>query len=216
VNAGKRSRTNPEGAASRASIKRPRRGEVNFLPNYPHGESQQTLETQRLAIVEQFKRTSMERDIMSIHHHMQRTFALRREEIVNLAPPVAELKDRWPALFCEAQVSIKLKICIYHQSSLICYVCLSENVSKAQCYNITLLLFFMQLYSEFHRITNQNLPSALFAALDKYTPQLLKLYKKKRTGSLGQKMESIMMAFEEQVFFFILHITLMLNVNSEH
>lgn len=59
----------------------------------------------------------------------------------------------------------------------------------------------MQLYSEIHRITNQNLPSTFFAALDKYTPQLLKLYKKRRTGSFGQKMESIMMAFEEQVFF---------------
>ena len=33
VNGGKRSRTNPDGTASRANIKRPRRGEVNFLPN---------------------------------------------------------------------------------------------------------------------------------------------------------------------------------------
>lgn len=45
VNAGKRSRTNPEGAASRSNIKRPRRGEVNFLPNYPHGQTRETLET---------------------------------------------------------------------------------------------------------------------------------------------------------------------------
>ncbi len=69
---------------------------------------------------------------------MQRTFALRREEIVNLAPPVAELKDRWPAVFCEAQVSIKLKMMLKNMhisskssldlNSLICYVCLSENV----------------------------------------------------------------------------------------
>lgn len=109
VNAGKRSRTNPEAAASRTNIKRPRRGEVNFLPNYPHGETKDTLETQRLEMVEQFKRTSTERDMILIHQHMQRTFALRREEIVNSAPPIAELKDRWPALFCEAQVSKNLK-----------------------------------------------------------------------------------------------------------
>lgn len=64
------------------------------------------------------------------------------------------------------------------------------------------LLFFMQLYSEFHRITNLNLPSTFYAALDKYTPQLLQLYKKRKTGSFGQKMEAVMMAFEEQVFFF--------------
>ena len=109
VNAGKHSRTNPEGAPSRASIKRPRRGEINFLPNFPLGETRQTLEMQRLAMVEQFKRTSMERDMISIHQHMQRTFALRRDEIVDLAPPVVELKDRWPALFCEAQVSKNYK-----------------------------------------------------------------------------------------------------------
>ncbi|XP_076613244.1 uncharacterized protein LOC143336788 [Chaetodon auriga] len=157
VNAGKRSRNNPEGAASRASIKRPRRGEINFLPNYPQGETRQTLEMQRLAMVEQFKRSSMERDMVSIQQHMQRTFALRREEIVDLAPPVVELKDRWPALFCEAQ-----------------------------------------LYSEFHRITNLNLPSTFYASLDKYTPQLLQLYKKRKTGSFGQKMDAILMAFQEQ------------------
>uniref|UniRef100_A0A673A2K9 Uncharacterized protein n=1 Tax=Sphaeramia orbicularis TaxID=375764 RepID=A0A673A2K9_9TELE len=145
VNAGKRSRTNPEGAASRASIKRPRRGKVNFLPNYPHRETKQTLETQRLVIVEQFKRTSADRDMILIHQHMQRTFALRHEEIVHCAPPIAELKDRWPALFCEAQ-----------------------------------------LYSEFHRITNQNLPFSFFAALDKYTPQLLKLYRKRKTSSFDK------------------------------
>lgn len=105
VNAGKRSRTNPEGAASRSNIKRPRRGEINFLPNYPHGQSKDTLESMRLEIVEQFKRSSVERDLALIHQYMQRTYALRREEIVTTSPPIDELKDRWPALFCEAQVS---------------------------------------------------------------------------------------------------------------
>ncbi|KAL0962624.1 hypothetical protein UPYG_G00342930 [Umbra pygmaea] len=71
-------------------------------------------------MVDQFKKTVTDRDMIMIHQHMQRTFALRREEIVNSAPPIAELKDRWPALFCEGQ-----------------------------------------LYSEFHRINNQNLPIPL-------------------------------------------------------
>ena len=119
VNAGERSRTNPEGVAFRASIKRPR-GEMNFLPNYPHGETRQTLETQRLSMVEQFKRTAMERDMTSIHQHMHRTFALRHEEIVDLAPPVVELKDRWPALFCEAKVSKNVKIIL---KNTVCIPC---------------------------------------------------------------------------------------------
>ncbi|KAL0962623.1 hypothetical protein UPYG_G00342920 [Umbra pygmaea] len=56
----------------------------------------------------------------------------------------------------------------------------------------------MQLYSEFHRINNQNLRDSFFAALDKYTPQLLKLYRKRKTGSFGKKMEEVLMAYEEQ------------------
>lgn len=63
----------------------------------------------------------------------------------------------------------------------------------------------MQLHSEFHRITNQNLPFSFFAALDKYTPQLLKLYKKRKTGSFGEKMEEVLMAYEEQVKIFLMH-----------
>ncbi|KAL7852255.1 hypothetical protein SRHO_G00180400 [Serrasalmus rhombeus] len=103
VNAGKRSKSNPEASASRSSIKRPRRGEVNFLPNYPSGENKDTLETLRLAMVEEFKKTTAERNMILIHQHMQRTFALRREEIVNSTSPIADLKERWPALFGEAQ-----------------------------------------------------------------------------------------------------------------
>ena len=81
LNAGERSRTHPEAATSRANIKRPRRGEVNFLPNYPHGETKDTLETQRLDTVKKFKRISIVDILKSfllltivIHHHMQCTF----------------------------------------------------------------------------------------------------------------------------------------------
>ncbi|CAL8373220.1 unnamed protein product [Arctogadus glacialis] len=155
VNAGKRSRTNPDGTASRANIKRPRRGEVNFLPNYPSCETKDTLEMQRLNMVEEFKKTTAERDMLLINQQMQRTFSLRREEIVNSAPPIDELRHRWPALFCEPQ-----------------------------------------LYLEFHRITNQNLPT--FSELDKYTSQLLKLYKKKTTGRFGEKLQQVVTAYEEQ------------------
>ncbi|KAF1395641.1 hypothetical protein PFLUV_G00013710 [Perca fluviatilis] len=106
-------------------------------------------------MVEQFKKTVIDGDMIMIHQHMQCTFALRHEEIVISAPPIAELKDRWPALFCEAQ-----------------------------------------LCSEFHRITNQNLLYSLFAALDKYTPQLL--CKKRKNGSFGKKIQNVLMAYEEQ------------------
>ena len=65
----------------------------------------------------------------------------------------------------------------------------------------------MQLYSEFHRIANLNVPSTFYASLDHYTPQLIQLYKKRKTGTFGEKMEAILMAFEEQVIlnFYFMH-----------
>ncbi|KAG7467675.1 hypothetical protein JOB18_021438 [Solea senegalensis] len=44
-------------------------------------------------MVEQFKKTSMERDMILIHQHMQRTFALRHEGTVNSAPPCRTKRD---------------------------------------------------------------------------------------------------------------------------
>ncbi|XP_049914827.1 uncharacterized protein LOC126399085 [Epinephelus moara] len=157
VNAGKRSRSNPEGASQRANIKRPRRGEIQFLPNYPRGENKDTLETQRMEMVEEFKKTPADRDMILIYTYMQHTFALRREEIVTLAPPITEFKARWPGLFSEAHV-----------------------------------------YGEFHRVASQNLQYSFFAALDRHTPQLLKLYKQRRTGAFGEKMKDLLIAYEEQ------------------
>lgn len=37
INGCKRSKSNPDAEHSRANIKRPKRAEVNFLPNFPHG-----------------------------------------------------------------------------------------------------------------------------------------------------------------------------------
>ncbi|KAI3365190.1 hypothetical protein L3Q82_010285 [Scortum barcoo] len=55
-----------------------------------------------------------------------------------------------------------------------------------------------KLYSEFHRITNQHLPFSFFSALDKHTPKLLQLYKKRRTGHFGEKIAEVLMAYEAQ------------------
>ncbi|XP_063054304.1 sterile alpha motif domain-containing protein 3-like isoform X2 [Engraulis encrasicolus] len=157
VNAGKRSRLHPTAPSAHSQIKRPRRGEINYLPNYPAGESKDSLEAQRNELHSEFQKAPAERDGPLIFLLMQRTFALRREEIINSPRPIAELRERWPALFCEAQ-----------------------------------------LYKEVHRITNQNLPFNFFAALDKYTPQLLNLYKEKQTGTLGKKMAALLSDYSKQ------------------
>ncbi|KAG7454871.1 hypothetical protein JOB18_042371 [Solea senegalensis] len=58
-----------------------------------------------------------------------------------------------------------------------------------------------QLYSEFHRITNPYLPLSFYTALDKYAPQLLKLEQKRKTGSFGEKMEDVLMAYEDHLHY---------------
>uniref|UniRef100_A0A3B4YGN7 Uncharacterized protein n=1 Tax=Seriola lalandi dorsalis TaxID=1841481 RepID=A0A3B4YGN7_SERLL len=117
VNAGKRNRTNPDAAASRANIKRPREGEANFLPNYPHGETKDTLETKRLEMVEQFKRISIERDMILIYQYMQHTFELSPSETAALAGLPLYLKEDSSELFKTCKV----------------FLCSPFPISIAQC-----------------------------------------------------------------------------------
>lgn len=101
VNAGKRSRKNPENEPSHSNIKRSKRAEV-FLPNFPQGENPASLEHLRQAVVEEVKK--MERNLPLISKMMQSTFAIRRQIIVMVCPPVKEIIDLWPALHIQSEV----------------------------------------------------------------------------------------------------------------
>ncbi|XP_056099457.1 uncharacterized protein LOC130105545 [Rhinichthys klamathensis goyatoka] len=105
VNSGKRSQNNPESESPHSNIKRARRAEVNYLPNFPKGESAESLEQQRLQIVEEVSKT--ERSLGLIEKLMQSTFALRRKQIVvdNPSQPVKEFLEKWPALRLESQIA---------------------------------------------------------------------------------------------------------------
>ena len=112
VNAGKRSRKKPENEPSHSNIKRPKRAEVNFLPNFPQGENPSSLDLLRQAIVEEVKKT--ERNLPLISKMMQNTFALRRQTIVMTSPAVKELMDLWPALHMQSEVIwVNSFICFY-------------------------------------------------------------------------------------------------------
>lgn len=104
VNSGKRSRNNPDKQAPHTNIKRPKRAEVNFLPNFPRGVDGASLERLRLQIVDEVKMT--DKNLPLIAKLMQTTFALRRKEVINDDLPVGEILERWPALKVESQVKI--------------------------------------------------------------------------------------------------------------
>lgn len=63
VNAGKRSKNNPDKQPTHANIKRPKRAEVNFLPNFLRGEDLESLEKIRLQIVDEVK--MIDKNLMS-------------------------------------------------------------------------------------------------------------------------------------------------------
>lgn len=56
INGGKRSKSNPQGESSSKNIKRPKRGEANYLPNLPEGRDETSLENARKVLMEEIKR----------------------------------------------------------------------------------------------------------------------------------------------------------------
>ncbi|TKS86216.1 hypothetical protein D9C73_020333 [Collichthys lucidus] len=103
VNAGKRSKSHPERESSHSNIKRPKRAEVNFLPNFPEGKNESHLEKLRQMIVDECQKT--EKDLSFIRKLMEATFPLRRQTVVVSCPPVNEIMDLWPALKMESEES---------------------------------------------------------------------------------------------------------------
>ena len=84
------------------SLKRAKKSEVNFLPDIPEGQTNLSLEEVRTAMISEIRKRKV--DWKQIQAMMTQTFSLRRKEIVDDEPPVAEIKARWPALFYERQV----------------------------------------------------------------------------------------------------------------
>ena len=95
----------PDDSAPAKNVKKPKKAEVNYLPPYPTGETKESLERVRIELVEEVKKRDNGK---IISEKMAKTFSLRREEIVTQCPLIADLKERWPALFTLVQVSYVL------------------------------------------------------------------------------------------------------------
>ena len=102
VNGGKRGRHSTGGDPPNKGIKKPRKGEINFLPDYPEGMEDQNLEGIRQILVNEMMKTKPNASL--IKKEMDVTFALRRKEVVNDEPAISQIVERWPALFTESQV----------------------------------------------------------------------------------------------------------------
>lgn len=169
---------------SRVPQKKPRRSEINFLPDNPVGLDDAALEHEREQLKLEAKKKNM--DMTKLNDKMETTFPLRRKEIVNEQPMVSVIKERWPGLFLEEQVSYNLSV---HHIVLIVY--------RFYCSQI-FFLSFPQVCREFQRITCVNLKTAFMTALNKYSNALIKMYRAK-SKDLGGDMKMILDRFDEQV-----------------
>ncbi|KAL0195136.1 hypothetical protein M9458_008708 [Cirrhinus mrigala] len=101
INAGKRGRHTTTGDPPNKDIKKPRKGEINFLPENPEGMDDHSLEGVCEVLANEMKKTKPNGSL--VKKHMNMTFALRRKEIVNDKPDISQMILRWPALFTESQ-----------------------------------------------------------------------------------------------------------------
>ncbi|XP_016415468.1 uncharacterized protein LOC107745950, partial [Sinocyclocheilus rhinocerous] len=137
VNAGKRGGHSTPGESANKNIKKAKKGELNYLPNFPDGFDQIGLEDTRKVLVDEMqKRTPNGR---LVKEKMDLTFALRRKEVVESEPAISQMVERWPALFTEYQDSddqsfrhLDLGILLVEQEGIVCPSSLQLNPASVK------------------------------------------------------------------------------------
>uniref|UniRef100_A0AAZ1WZ95 Uncharacterized protein n=1 Tax=Oreochromis aureus TaxID=47969 RepID=A0AAZ1WZ95_OREAU len=87
VNAGKRGRHSSDGQPANKRIKKAKKGEINYLPNFPDGFDQAALEEARKDLADEMQKRTPNGLL-----------------VVDSEPPINMMVKRWPALFTEDQV----------------------------------------------------------------------------------------------------------------
>lgn len=135
VNCLKNKRKGQDKAA--ANIKKTKKAEVNFFPSLPSGETTDSLEKERVALLTEVKKRNNE---AVIKQKLQKTFSYRRKEVVQDVPAVYDFVSRWPALFTVIEVSVLhlLCYCRYLRDFFFC--------GSSQGY-LTVIYFFNYIFS---------------------------------------------------------------------
>ena len=84
-----------------ANIKKPRKAEVNYIPLHSKGETAESLENERIALLSELKKRDNDGVIKA---KMEKTFSHRCLEVVERRPMIGDFKNRWPALFEPSEV----------------------------------------------------------------------------------------------------------------
>ncbi|CAL8290696.1 unnamed protein product [Arctogadus glacialis] len=84
-------------------VKKAKKGEIHYLPEPPDGQSTVKSEKDRETMLLEVQKR--EPDLHLLDELMTATFSQRRQEIIGDEPLISAVKDRWPALFSERQLS---------------------------------------------------------------------------------------------------------------
>ncbi|MEQ2219673.1 hypothetical protein XENOCAPTIV_021743, partial [Xenoophorus captivus] len=88
------------------NVKRSKKGEVNYCPDPPEGQSLENMEEKRKIMESEMRKKDP--DHQFVEDLMVATFSQRRKEIVGDQPLIAEVLSRWPALFNERQAHVEI------------------------------------------------------------------------------------------------------------
>ncbi|KAK0137701.1 hypothetical protein N1851_026095 [Merluccius polli] len=98
-------RKHPADAVPSKNVKKPKRAEVNYLPPHPTGQSQETLEKERLELLSEITKKN---NGTIIADKMNKTFSSRRVEVVSLSPSIKEEFRRITTVSLEETFMLKL------------------------------------------------------------------------------------------------------------
>lgn len=90
-------------ALRKKGFKRPRKGEINYLPDIPEGETLETLKSHKEQLLNEFKKREPNKTILE--EKMNITYTLRRQDIVKSLSTFSVMKKEWPVLFNSEMVS---------------------------------------------------------------------------------------------------------------
>lgn len=113
-------------------MKRPNWFEIYFLPNFPDGEDETSMECKQKELAKETKRHPTASLITKI---MDSDFL----EDKNMEPPVEDTMKRWPALFTECQVISKSSYILCIRFFIRCIIALA---SKYLTQSPSSMLFF--------------------------------------------------------------------------
>lgn len=173
-----------EGDSKGKCVKKSKKGEVNYCPDPPEGQSPGNMEEKRKIMVVEMQKSTPDHQLLE--NLTVDTFSKRRKEIVGDQPHITELISRWPALFHERQVITQL--CINSTKEY-------DMLHAVDCVLLrSILIIFClspQIRAEFKRIVTTDLESFL-DGLDDLVPGLLEVYKAATKTGKKQSLKDIL------------------------